>query len=71
MASMAMGKVKLDWARIGEPVLAVCTIVMSVILFAKSHTQSIQFSYLLYICFTIIYHTMITVAKYVFILTIM
>lgn len=63
MASMAMGKIKLDWARIGEPVLAVCAIGVAAVLFVMSQTLSMMFAYVTYIGFTVIYHTMITVAK--------
>lgn len=60
---MSMGKVQLDWTRLGEPVLAVCSLVIALVLFLMTKATSMVVAYVTYICYTIVYHTMITVAK--------
>ncbi|XP_046669329.1 folate transporter 1-like isoform X2 [Homalodisca vitripennis] len=63
MASMTIGKVHLDWTVVGEPVLAVGAFGVAAVLFLMSGTRSMALAYSTYICFTVIYHTMITVAN--------
>ncbi|XP_054273212.1 thiamine transporter 1-like isoform X2 [Macrosteles quadrilineatus] len=63
MASLTIGRVKVDWARLGEPVLAVCAVLVAIVLWIMSGTRSMLLAYLTYIFFTVVYHTMITVAN--------
>lgn len=62
-ATMTMGKVKLDWRRVGESVLALCSICCGLVLYLMAQTNSMVLAYVTYVIFTVIFHMMITVAN--------
>lgn len=62
-ATMMMGKVKLNWHRVGESVLALCSICCGLVLYLMAWTNSLVLAYVTYVIFTVIFHMMITVAK--------
>lgn len=62
-ATMAMGKIKLNWRQVGESVLALCSICCGLVLYLMAQTNSLILAYVTYVIFTVIFHMMITVAN--------
>uniref|UniRef100_A0A1B6CPJ0 Major facilitator superfamily (MFS) profile domain-containing protein n=2 Tax=Clastoptera arizonana TaxID=38151 RepID=A0A1B6CPJ0_9HEMI len=64
VASMLMGRLKVDWRSKGEAVLTMCSIGLGIALFVMSQTYSMAVAYVLFIVFTIVYQIMMTVANF-------
>lgn len=60
-----MGKLRLNWPVLGEGILSVFSILEALILFVCSQSHNIWLQYTVYIMFGVIYHTIITVARFV------
>ncbi|KAG8293564.1 hypothetical protein J6590_016523 [Homalodisca vitripennis] len=63
LGSMIVGRVQLDWRRLGETLLAVGSLAMAGVLYIMSATGSEVVAYLSIIILNIIFQTMITVAN--------
>lgn len=63
LGALLAGVLKVNWAFVGELMLAVCSIVSGTLLLISSQAESIFVSYLCYVAFGALYHFVITVAS--------
>lgn len=63
VSSFLCGKIRVNWEKYGELVLALCSLGQGAILLVMSMAGSLMTSYVTYILFAIMYYTMITIAK--------
>lgn len=63
LGSMVVGQLQLDYQRAGEPLLAVCSLIIAALLYVSSSTYYELVAYITFILLTVIYQTVITVAK--------
>jgi thiamine transporter 2/3 len=61
--SLGLGWLHFNWQMVGEATLALCSVIEGILLIMSAAARSMTVSYILYILFGVIYHTMITVAK--------
>lgn len=62
-----IGKIPFNWSLIGDIVVSCMSLVEGILLVVSSYSCSIWLLYAMYILFGIIYHTMVTVARFSFI----
>lgn len=62
-ASYSCGKFVLDWKIYGESILFICSLLIAILLFLMSQTNQILIAYGTYICYTVVYNGMITIAN--------
>ena len=63
VSAFLCGRIRVNWEKYGELVLALCSLGQGAVLLIMSMAGSLMTSYVTYILFTIMYHTMITIAK--------
>lgn len=63
VSAFLCGRIRVNWEKYGELVLALCSLGQGAVLLIMSMAGSLMTSYVTYILFTIMYHTMITIAN--------
>ncbi|KAJ9581500.1 hypothetical protein L9F63_023326 [Diploptera punctata] len=61
--SLGCGWLRFNWQVLGESTLALCSIIQGILLIIIATADTMAVEYICYVCYGVLYHTMITVAN--------